>query len=70
MPPIAASRVNRPRISSRPTIVSPYIVIRFALSSICGWLAIHLKNAENGPRDALIYPTADHEGDVSLAMPS
>ena len=54
MPATLASRVNRPRISSTPTIVSPYIVMRFALSSRCGWLAIHLKKAANGPREAFI----------------
>ena len=54
MPPAAASRVKRPSISRMPTIVRPYIVIRFALSRRCGWLAIHLKNLARGPRDAFM----------------
>ena len=62
--------MNRPSISSTPTIASPYIVIRFALSSRCGWPAIHLKNSANGPRDAFMYPAADQVVDVSFATPS
>jgi hypothetical protein len=70
MPARLASRVNRPRISNTPTIVRPYIVMRLTLSSRFGWLARCLNTLAKGPRDAFMYPTADHDGDVSLAMPS
>jgi hypothetical protein len=70
MAPRLASRVKSPRMSSRPTAVSPHIVMRSALASRSGFAASDLKRSAKGPRACLRYPAADHEGDESLAMPS